>query len=876
VTVTLSPLDYYRAHGAALFPIPAGQKNPIGIVKSFAHDFSTDPAQWDYWAATHPGCNWGVVAGPSQWIIVDTDAKDDRDAAWAARCELFAEWGVSPNATPHVQSARGGWHDIFAVPVDVDARTLRQPDAVKKLINIRAGNGFVVAAGSYYEGTPKGEASGPYLLLSDLPPHPAPAALIAHCTRVAHVAMQGVLGTRDIADVAALITWLAERTAFASYEDWVGVGMALKLEFGDAGLALWSLAHDSTVTSDVEATKWRSFASEPTPGVQTLNTIMDRAHRLGWKGTVRKPANIMFDGVGQVASIAANAGATLQLPPGTPGPAGGSGVPMLEGQAELARIGAPILQEFLTATADSPMRPTAIDYPTLPESASGHGLYSPLLDVIDRIIAMAETPKTFKQIKCINALGVLQCVHEDTCAAVLRRVHALGCTLNGAKIKLAAARIAEESLRAFVPLAAWLLDGKGFPENDNSDNVAIFLEILGLEIRWNAWLERAEIFGGEWRTWTYIDDTVVAKLRTRGNRTHTRFRPSKEFFWESLLALAHINTVDPVVDALATLQTTWDGQYRLAIWLTQVCGVPCDPYHQSVGKNIIGGMVRRARQPGCQHDTMAVLYGFQGSGKSTLAAILALQPGWFSDSILLGDASKELVLSLAGKLVVEISEMGMRGSANPAHVKAMISRRFDAGRTAYARSVSERQRRNIFIGTTNDDTPLIDPTGNRRFLPVHVPQEIDLTWLRANIGQLIAEACVAEAAGATFALPRSVWGDAAERQEAARVESDVEVLLADWFGATQFTAALSYVTAADLANLSKLAGWRGSKEGRSAIMKSLGFRQENAYIGGKKSRVWVRGLIGIPGWIERDGVRYMVGTDNNNLPRVTISHGNRP
>jgi hypothetical protein len=64
--------------------------------------------------------------------------------------------------------------------------------------------------------------------------------------------------------------------------------MALKLEFGDAGLQLWQLTHDETVTADVEATKWQSFATEPTTDVQTLNSIMHRAHALGWSGNIRK------------------------------------------------------------------------------------------------------------------------------------------------------------------------------------------------------------------------------------------------------------------------------------------------------------------------------------------------------------------------------------------------------------------------------------------------------------------------------------------------------------------------------------------------------------------------------------------------------------
>ena len=237
---------------------------------------------------------------------------------------------------------------------------------------------------------------------------------------------------------------------------------------------------------------------------------------------------------------------------------------------------------------------------------------------------------------------------------------------------------------------------EGIIERNNPDNVAIFLGYISCELRWNAWLEHAEIRGWEWPEWSYVDEAVHAKLSTRAGRTKTRFLPTDTFLWRTLLALAHQNTVDPLLDHIQELSDKWDGTHRLSVWLPQACGVPCDPYHQAVGRNIIGGMVRRARHPGCKHDTMAVFCGPQGTGKSTMARHLALFDDCCPDSVMLGEASKELVLSLAGKLVVEISEMGMRGSANPAHVKAMISKQTDAGRTAYARYVTERKRRNIF------------------------------------------------------------------------------------------------------------------------------------------------------------------------------------
>jgi hypothetical protein len=53
--------------------------------------------------------------------------------------------------------------------------------------------------------------------------------------------------------------------------------------------------------------------------------------------------------------------------------------------------------------------------------------------------------------------------------------------------------------------------------------------------------------------------------------------------------------------------------------------------------------------------------------------------------------------------------------------------------------------------------------------------------------------------------------------------------------------------------------------------KRLGFRKENLYLGGKKTRVWVRGPDVTPKHIEREAVRYVVGTDNSGRAKVTIS-----
>jgi hypothetical protein len=288
-------LDYYAAHGAALFPIPAGQKTPFGIVSSFKHDHGSDPKQWARWAAEDPGCNFGVVAFASGWIICDIDTSGGEAGRAEARAlwnELCASWDLEDPLDFHVESQSGGWHCYLTVPSGVDAASLRQPDAIKGRINIRC-VGYTIAAGSQFEGRP-------YILLSDAPPHPAPDALIKHCTRApARPLSNSVPGNLDNGDVAAMLRWMAEKEMFASYEDWFQAGMALKI-YGDDG-ALWDLTHDGSVTPSQAASKFESFASEPTADSVTIKSLMKRAHDAGWTGSLRLSTQAMFQGVAQLA-----------------------------------------------------------------------------------------------------------------------------------------------------------------------------------------------------------------------------------------------------------------------------------------------------------------------------------------------------------------------------------------------------------------------------------------------------------------------------------------------------------------------------------------------------------------------------------------------
>lgn len=290
----IDPLDYYADIGAALFPMLPGSKSPVGIVGSFKHDHSKSPEQWTQWRADHPNCNMGIVAFASRLVIVDIDTSDDRDEAWRIWCELCASWGLPGPLMPQVNSARGGWHVLCSVPDGIDASTLRQPDAIKGRINIRC-RGYTVAAGSTFEGKP-------YTLISDAPPHPAPAALLEHCTAKPRSTTPVKVGKHDYEQVRQLYAWMAERGGFADYEDWLQAGFVARVEFGDGGFDLWETTFDGTVTPDTAAAKWESFASEATGNSVTLLSLIARARSMGWSGNIAQSAAAMFADIPSVPS----------------------------------------------------------------------------------------------------------------------------------------------------------------------------------------------------------------------------------------------------------------------------------------------------------------------------------------------------------------------------------------------------------------------------------------------------------------------------------------------------------------------------------------------------------------------------------------------
>lgn len=237
----------------------------------------------------------------------------------------------------------------------------------------------------------------------------------------------------------------------------------------------------------------------------------------------------------------------------------------------------------------------------------------------------------------------------------------------------------------------------------------------------------------------------------------------KDDVLEGVLTVVRENHFHPVREYLGGLR--WDGVSRLDGLFTRYAGAKDTPYVRAIGAKALIAAVRRVRHPGCKFDNVVVLESAeQGRGKSTFIKLLAPNEDWFAEPATLSNVeSKDAPLALEGKWIIEMGEMSALSKSGVESMKAFVSCAVDRIRRPYGRLVEDLPRQCIFMGTTNRDDYLKDPTGNRRFWPVSVGL-LDLDALATDRDQLWAEAAQREAEGESLFLPQELWAEAAAEQ----------------------------------------------------------------------------------------------------------------
>ena len=272
------------------------------------------------------------------------------------------------------------------------------------------------------------------------------------------------------------------------------------------------------------------------------------------------------------------------------------------------------------------------------------------------------------------------------------------------------------------PLPAFERDkknGRAEATRNNLDTALLHPSVSGWRLRFDRFLGRVMLAPDSTEEWRALDDNDYTRIARHLESGELRFKHIPvELIRAAIDDVAERHSFDSAQVWLATQE--WDGVERCETFLTDYLGVEDTPYARSVSLYIWTALAGRVIEPGIKADMVPVLVGDQGVGKSTTIAALSPDPGFFGElNLALKDA--ELVRSMRGKLVLELGELrGMRVKEID-DLKQFIACRRDEFRDLYKRHMTVYPRRSLFIGSTNNETFLVDDTGARRWLPVTVP-----------------------------------------------------------------------------------------------------------------------------------------------------------
>lgn len=245
--------------------------------------------------------------------------------------------------------------------------------------------------------------------------------------------------------------------------------------------------------------------------------------------------------------------------------------------------------------------------------------------------------------------------------------------------------------------------------------------------------------------WQDINDTTVrailASPNGEGRVGYGIDKLAERDLASAILLTALNNRFHPIKDYLWTCEEIgWDGKPRVEKLFIDYLGCPDTPYHRQTAKMIMVASVARIFEPGHKFDFSPVLEGEGGIRKSTFIEFLYGSENFGELTCDLRDTQK-IAETIGGVWSLEFPEMTSFHKSDYNDAKQFLSAKTDQVRMAYDRRVSVFPRQATFWGTTNNTKYLKDPTGNRRWWPIHVNvQQIDTNRLRDQRDQLWAEA----------------------------------------------------------------------------------------------------------------------------------------
>lgn len=298
----------------------------------------------------------------------------------------------------------------------------------------------------------------------------------------------------------------------------------------------------------------------------------------------------------------------------------------------------------------------------------------------------------------------------------------------------------------------------------------LFCKRYGVIIRRDTFLDRVEIQApclGDGPT--PISDKVVGQLRHW--MAEAEADVGRENVLQAVLQIASENEFDGMRNYFDSL--VHDGEKRTGLWLLNKLGAPNSDLNRRNLKRLLVACVARVYKPGCWVNFMPILVGPQRVGKTTFLRMLARKDEYFTDAPVLKLNHQQRQEALRGRFINEVAELcGWRNTTIEA-LKAFVSMTHDSCRRPFDRVVTDQPRRCMLVGTSNEERPLRDPTGNHRFpiLPVGTKGPVELGIIESSIDQIWAESKELYLNGFSLDLPKKLW-DESEAALQERMEDD--------------------------------------------------------------------------------------------------------
>ena len=252
------------------------------------------------------------------------------------------------------------------------------------------------------------------------------------------------------------------------------------------------------------------------------------------------------------------------------------------------------------------------------------------------------------------------------------------------------------------------------------------------------------------------------------------------------------------------------------------------------------GAVARAYDPGCTMSWIPILIGKQGCGKSQLIRELVPQD-LYSEVTVPIDLLMREIYRLHNSWITELPEVD-----NYFHVKNieafknLITTRVDETRFPYQPLPVQLMRRFVMVGTSNRSEFLVDPTGNRRFMPLELARGFETPWreLRTFRGRLWKRAVQEYQNGVQWELTSGEIANLSSYIQSFAISDPWEAMVEEYISELNEVSVIQILT--EGLSLSAQAVSRKDSTRVSSIMTSLGWRRSVTSREGKSVRLWKR------------------------------------